>query len=287
MQPPNHIEGSLVVTPFGPRPAGSVHLIPPGTGVTRQNGMLQRFDTATGALTHLAATAAPAAPPTTGFVVDASWANQTGTPISYFATSWEVPPPPATSNGQTIFLFNGMQDATNSHILQPVLQWGTSGAGGGEYWSIACWYAENGPSAHTSLIRVDPGTVLTGVMQMIPAHVLFGPGAIGFSYLCEFCGIGASALPVLSVPELTFALETLEVVNVTGCSDYPQTSHTPMSGIEIRLATSEADLTWTPANLVTDCGQHAVVVGNASPGGEVDLFYREAIIVPPPGFTRP
>lgn len=124
---------SLVVTPFGPRPAESVHLIPPGSGVTRQTGVLQRFDVATGVLTDLATTAVPAAPPTTGWVVDASWVNGTGTPITYFATSWVVPPPPATSNGQTIFLFNGMQDATNSHILQPVLQWGTSGAGGGDY----------------------------------------------------------------------------------------------------------------------------------------------------------
>jgi hypothetical protein len=264
-----------------------VHLIPPGSGVTRQRGTLQRFDLATGALTGLAPTAALAAPPTTGFVVDASWANQTGTPITYFATSWEVPPPPATWNGQTIFLFNGIQDATNTHILQPVLQWGTSGAGGGEYWSIACWYAENGPSAHTGLIRVDPGTVLTGVMQMIPFRVLPGPGARGFSYLCQFCGIGASALTALEIPELTYALETLEVVNVTRCSDYPQTSHTSMSGIEIRLATGEADLAWTPADLVTDCGQHAVVVSNASPGGQVDLFYRKPIIKPPPGSTRP
>jgi hypothetical protein len=79
---------------------------------------------------------------------------------------------------------------------------------------------------------------------------------------------------------LSLALETLEVVNVTGCSDYPQTSHTRMSGIEIRLGAGEADLTWTPADLVTDCGQRAVVVSNASPGGEVDLFYRELIITP-------
>jgi hypothetical protein len=276
MQRPDHDQGPLVVTPFGPRPAGSVHLIPPGSGVTRQGGRLQRFDPVSGALTDLAAPAAAAAPATTGFVVDASWANQTGRPITYFATSWQVPPPPETSNGQTIFLFSGIQDATNSHILQPVLQWGPSGAGGGEYWSIACWYAENGPSAHTSLTRVEPGTVLTGVMQMIPPHGPLAGGAAGFSYLCEFCGIGASALQVLVIPELIFALETLEVVNVTGCSDYPQTSRTRMTGIEIRLVTGEADLAWTPADLVTDCGQHAVVVSNASPGGEVDLYYRES-----------
>lgn len=121
-------------------------------------------------------------------------------------------------------------------------------------------------------------------MQMIPSRVLLGSGAAGFSYLCQFCGIGGSVLAALEIPELTFAVETLEVVNVTGCSDYPDTTCTRMSEIEIKLGAGEASLAWTPADLVTNCGQHAVVVSNDSPGGLVDLFYRETVIKFPPGF---
>jgi hypothetical protein len=47
-----------------------------------------------------------------------------------------------------------------------------------------------------------------------------------------------------------------------------------MTAIEIQTTASEASLSWTAANPVQDCNQHAAVVSNASPGGEVDLFYR-------------
>jgi hypothetical protein len=206
-------------------------------------------------------------------VVDANWFNGTGVPLSYFATSWVVPPPPVTSSGQTIFIFNGIQNDVG-HILQPVLQWGSSGAGGGDYWGVASWYAENGPSLHTGLIRVDPGTVLRGVMAAIPLRP--SPGGSSFSYSCQFFGIEGTFVPVHAIPELTFAVETLEVVHVTRCSDYPDAVCTQMTDIEIKLEADQAVFAWNAADLVTDCGQRAVVVSSASPGGEVDFFYGPA-----------
>jgi hypothetical protein len=41
--------------------------------------------------------------------------------ISSFTATWEVPPLPETDHGQTIFLFNAVQNYSNT-ILQPVLQ---------------------------------------------------------------------------------------------------------------------------------------------------------------------
>jgi hypothetical protein len=52
---------------------------------------------------------------------------------------WTVPPAPATQSGQTIYLFNGMQDSVPM-ILQPVLQWGALQVGGGNSWTVASWY---------------------------------------------------------------------------------------------------------------------------------------------------
>src|SRR5207249_6834550 len=46
-----------------------------------------------------------------GWISYASWRNNTGRPVSLFATSWVVPPTPSTQSGQTIFLFNGIQNA--------------------------------------------------------------------------------------------------------------------------------------------------------------------------------
>ena len=84
----------------------------------------------------------------------------------FVCSTWTVPPAPSTDSGQTIFLFNGIQNyGTNYGILQPVLQWGPSAAGGGSYWSIASWYVTSGGDAfHTTLIQVDEGDVLIGLM---------------------------------------------------------------------------------------------------------------------------
>lgn len=61
-------------------------------------------------------------------------------PISSFATTWKVPAAPTTNHQQTIFLFNSIEPASGNAILQPVLQYGPSAAGGGSYWAVASWY---------------------------------------------------------------------------------------------------------------------------------------------------
>ena len=203
-----------------------------------------------------------------GWIVYASWTNNTGSPVSLFKTAWLVPPPPATKASQTIFLFNGIQNSTM--IYQPVLQWGVSAAGGGDYWAVASWYVDGqgGPAHMSNLTQVNPGDVLIGVMT------LTGQSGSSFSYNCQFQGIPNSTLAVQDIDELTWCIETLEAYGIAQCSDYPAIDKTSMTSIEIQTASGEAGLNWAPASPVTDCGQHVVVVSNASPNGEVDLFYR-------------
>ncbi len=75
----------------------------------------------------------------TGWIANTFWNNTTGSPISSFTTTWKVPPPPNSQSGQLLYLFNGVQtqvvstnpSANGIHILQPVLRWGNSPAGGG------------------------------------------------------------------------------------------------------------------------------------------------------------
>ena len=87
--------------------------------------------------------------PDIGWIENAQWRNGGSNPIIYFSTKWVVPPAPSASDGQTVFLFNGLQPDNGAHILQPVLQWGPSAAGGGNYWSITNWYVDGqgGPSS--------------------------------------------------------------------------------------------------------------------------------------------
>jgi hypothetical protein len=202
-----------------------------------------------------------------GWIVYASWTNNSGHPVSRFATTWVVPPAPATNHNQTIFLFNGIQNSTM--IYQPVLQWGSSFAGGGNYWSVASWYVDGqgGVAFHTNLVRVNPGDVLVGVMT------LTGQSGNKFSYNCEFQGIANTSLPISNVEELTWNIETLEAYGVQQCSDYPDTNFTAFTAIDLQTSGGRPAISWSPVNAVTDCGQSARVVSNANPGGEVDLYY--------------
>ena len=216
---------------------------------------------------------APGAVPAlgSGWITYCYWNNGTGTPLSTFKTMWQVPPPPSVQDsGEVVFLFNGIQNyGTNFGILQPVLQWGVSAAGGGPYWSVASWYVTSGGQAfHTNLVRVDPDDTLIGVMT------LTGQSGSSFSYTSQFQGINGTVLPVQNIAELQWCNETLEAYGINACGDYPDTPMTEFTEIYLRTGAKVPPVSWTPVNRITDCGQHAVVDSNSASYGEVDLFYR-------------
>ncbi|MBV8256034.1 MAG: hypothetical protein JO154_25790 [Chitinophaga sp.] len=199
-----------------------------------------------------------------GWITYTYWTNNSASAISYFNTNWTVPPAPAVNSGQTIFLFNGIQNS--DHILQPVLQWGPSAAGGGAYWAIANWYVGNS-AIYSNLIRVSPGTNLQGLMTL-----LSGGSSTG-SYKSAFVGYSSIDLNVYNIPTLYWAAESLEAYGVATCSNYPNTTSTRLSGIDLRVGGVQAPLSWSVANAVTDCGQHANVVSQGTPNGIVDIYY--------------
>lgn len=224
---------------------------------------LQRFKTAD-------LDSAPS-PITDAWIIYAGWLNETNRPITFFSTSWVVPPPPSTDNGQLIYIFNGIEDASFNTILQPVLQWGVSPAGGGSFWAIANWFVIGKKACHGELVRVNSGDHLQGIMAMT------GQNAGLFNYRSAFHGHPNADLEIDNVAELIWAVETLECYDLKQFSDYPNTLKTAMSGIEIRLGNTQAPIQWEAFNDVTDNGQHCSIISNASPQGRVDLFYKEHI----------
>jgi hypothetical protein len=204
----------------------------------------------------------------TGWITYSSWLNTTGTPISSFVTTWTVPRAPRTHSGQVIFLFNGIEPNDYSHILQPVLQWGASAAGGGNYWAVASWYVGGGQAFHTNLVTVNEGDVLVGVMSLL------GQAAGLYNYSSSFQGLANTTLTINNNPELTWASETLEAYGVTQCADYPGTDATPMTQINLRTGTTAPSVGWAVNNSVSDCGQKTVIAVNGSSGAEVELWYR-------------
>jgi len=279
-----------VITPGGYRPMSRVHLIEPGFQVSGEGGRLRKIDF----LGNVAADLGPLIPHpgyeplmprnvtsirpgavllpqvpalASGWITYAFWQNATGHPISSFATTWVVPPAPRTQSGQLIYLFNGIQNS--SMIYQPVLQWGSNGAFGGNYWCVASWYADGqtGQATHSTPVQVNPGQVLVGIMT------LTGQAGTQFSYNCQFQGIANTSLPISNQQELTWCAETLEAYNLTQCSDYPNADLTAFRSIAIQTGAVTPAVVWTPQTDHADCGQHTIVVSNANPGGEVDLYY--------------
>lgn len=283
------MNGDMILTPGGFRDKSLVNPISPGHGLTLESGEPADLELATGKVTLLAKPPAlqaqfaahgpsgvpkAALGPAPGALPNGwqtyAWWDSGAHSITYFLTDWTVPPAPATSHGQTIFLFNGIQNTgANYGILQPVLQWGTSAAGGGTYWAVASWYVTSGGQAfHTNLVRVNPGTKLKGIMTQT------GSSAGKYDYSSTFQGIANTTLPVTKIAPLHWANETLECYGLTVCSDMPAATDTAMEAIEIRLGATHPTLKWAAVNAVTNCKQHTVVVSNANPGGKVDLYYK-------------
>ena len=281
----------MVITPGGPRPRSSVYLIEQGYLVQARKKVLLKVDSLTREVRNkigkintvhnksrqslrrspaLAKKRLQNVPISNQWIIFAGWSRTPGDPLTYFQTEWIVPPPPATKNGQLIYLFNGIENSGYNVILQPVLQWGVSPAGGGDYWAVANWYVGapgSGKALHSPLVRVEPGDRLRGIIRMT------GHSGSGFDYTSSFNGLPTD-LTLQGIEELTWACETLECYQFAQFTDYPDTHKTVMSAIELKTAKGESSPVWTSYNVVTDNGQHCDIVNNASPGGETDLYYK-------------
>lgn len=81
--------------------------------------------------------------------------------------SYGVVPAAPTQDGATLYYFPGLVSTItgNCGILQPVLQWGVSPAGGGNYWALADWWWSNPNKGYSSLLKVNPGDTLALTMD--------------------------------------------------------------------------------------------------------------------------
>jgi hypothetical protein len=287
--------GDVVAIPGGYRRTTDLHAVAAGAVVDASDGVLRLLGADGEELAHLGVLAThpaegPAMPRNvvtrtavqrpvvaadepgalgSGWITYADWTNSTGTPITQFTTIWQVPPEPETRSGQLLYLFNGMQNST--HIFQPVLQWGRSPAGGGDFWSVATWFVgpPGTPAFHSDgVVRVSPGDSLIGVMT------LTGQGPGGSSYSGGFFGVGGASWSVSNIPELTWMVETLEAYGVTQAGDYPPVTRTTMYGIDLKQGSARPPLAWRVNAMVTDTGQHTVVHDSSPDGGSLDLCYH-------------
>ncbi|KAG7089853.1 hypothetical protein E1B28_011497 [Marasmius oreades] len=261
----------MVMTPGGLRPKSSVIQIPEGGSISLTDTEVHLLDASKRVIHVSPRSDAKAVPPDTdatlpeqsGWISWAQW-HRTTSPIQNFVTTWVVPPNPATNHGQTIFLFNGLEPDTGSAILQPVLQWGPSAAGGGASWQIATWYV-GATTFFTTLQSVSVGQSLQGIIQRSAQNA---DGT--FNYVSSFAG--SSGVALSNSPELTWAFETLEAYGVTTASDYP-TGCTAFSGISMSTVNgATAPVSWSTINDDAD-GVHTTINVNGGSNGKVTTCY--------------
>ncbi|CAE6857583.1 hypothetical protein R69927_07344 [Paraburkholderia domus] len=286
----------LVLTPGGWRPRSKVHLLKKGQHISGKGGRLRVLDGPNGEeivdygpvsnahriknrlLNLQSRTARVPASLDEGWIAHTGWTNTTGQPIASFAASWRVPQDPELEQGQQIYLFTGLQHGPDgSYILQPVLQWGQSFAGGGNQWEIGAWYV--GPDLqhtfYSPLAPVNSNDLLTTVIA------LKSQSAGAFSYVCTING--AESMNADDVDELTWACVTLEGYGpgantpMPSCSAYPS-SNTTFSNIEIKVGESinncqDAPVQWDPVCPFNNCNQSVGNIVNGSPGGSIEFNY--------------
>jgi hypothetical protein len=165
---------------------------------------------------------------------------------------WTVPPAPSTNDGQTVYLFPGMEDFKDIvTIIQPVLGWNSDYASA---WGIASWNC------------CASGTVFEGT----PAPVNSGDNILG--YMFDTCAAGTLSCPTwdivtwdLTSGNFSELLNTssqgqtfnwafagaLEVYNIVQCGDYPSNGSISFYnlGLYSNKFTKFANPSWPITNL--------------------------------------
>jgi hypothetical protein len=90
-----------IVTPGGRRPRSLVHVVEPGHAIRFEDSRIHKVDLATNRhveIGEFTASAHPAEAPAAAanWITYAFWNNDTGNPVTSFATTWTVPPAPGS-----------------------------------------------------------------------------------------------------------------------------------------------------------------------------------------------
>ncbi len=163
----------------------------------------------------------------------------TGTSFGELVANWSVPPAPTSNDGQTLFFFPAMNDTNteydtnNGSIIQPVLGWN------GDYtnaWSIASWNCcITGITSESSPVSVNAGDTILGTIQSTCSAGTLSCSSWNITTKDVTSG-GTTTLLQSSSNGQTFNQAyagTLEVYNITQCSDYPPNGALEFSNVAL------------------------------------------------------
>jgi len=171
---------------------------------------------------------------------------------------WTVPPSPFADDGQILYYWNGVEPSDNSAVLQPVLQWGSTPAGGGEYWGVASWYVSSTNAFYTMIMNVNVGDVVTGHNKILNngSWVITGgkrgsPQTVSLTYR-----------PPRT--DYTYAFQVLEAYDIKECQrNYPRSGNIVFDNIFVFVDGNKVPAIWeTMTQDTITCNERA---GVASP----------------------
>ncbi|KAH9478571.1 hypothetical protein JR316_0009028 [Psilocybe cubensis] len=266
----------FVITPGGPVLKSNVHSVPQGARVEHIGETISIVSANGTTLKSTPFTSANRSPHQrrdiqSGYVGLAYWSNGADpNPISSFSTFWVVPEVPEVVDGQTIFIFNGLEPDAGDAILQPVLQYGGSAAGGGNYWALSSWWVIGTSAFFTPLVQVPVNQGLTGLMTL--QSITNTEGVAAYNYNSVFTGFPGTSLSISSTRPLPLAFEALEVYSAKSPTYLPR-GRTSMRGIDIIKNNGVRPTVIWSTIVDTAEGFTMSVVSNGVPNGQVDIFY--------------
>jgi hypothetical protein len=181
-----------------------------------------------------------------------------GALATLFTAAWRVPAHPSIDNGQTLYIFPGIQNMQK--IVQPVLMWR------GYTWRIFSMCASGNmepPSVSGSKI-VDPGTPVSAFVQML------GKRGNLATYTCGFHGYEETHLKPVTTPILNEFCVTLEAHNVEDRNELPGGNYCAMENVTVS-AYAPLPVRWRTKN-PGPFGTHTDIV-SAGPSSRITLHF--------------
>lgn len=156
----------------------------------------------------------------------------TSTSFGYLYAHWNVPPAPSNNDGQTVYLFPGLEDYSDVvTIIQPVLGWNSDFASA---WGIASWNCcTSGTVFEATPVRVNSGDTIYGYMTDTCAAGTLSCGSWDIVTKDVESGNYSELLNSSSQGQTfnwAFAA-ALEVYNISRCGDYPSNGYTYFYGL--------------------------------------------------------
>ncbi|MBA4409741.1 MAG: T9SS type A sorting domain-containing protein [Bacteroidota bacterium] len=288
---PNHdhsdsnLQDDIVNTPFGPALKSNIHYIDKNHHLNIKCGKVQIVKTKSGSVVDVYGNLNRTESTLEHNKYKDGWntyavylTSQVNKPPTYFSAKWIVPPAPKESD-QLLYFFNAVMSIDflengnhTDHIIQPVLQWGLSPAGGGKYWAICNWYVTNELEYfHDSLIVVKSGTLLEGVLKQTSTS------NNRFSYNSSFSGY-PTGLQVDNLPQILLTYIALESYGAERSDEYPTNQKIKFFDIHLETDTKNTKIPWdlykdekSPSVL----GQFTKVINTSSDRGVVEIYFRK------------